>query len=405
MNMSGIRNRNERLISSWPRAVARWIPIWVPYQLLRLGESVCHALFAMFLCSLFVFHHFFGNTDMWGAPRDRARERKWSQDWKQHRKEEAYWRPPPLQMPRKRRLSLPLETPKRRRFWDLRKIEPQKAFYQQQSPLGRLPEELRRLIYFHLVGDKRFHVQDSYKRFGCVECVSDGPTACEHLLDCLKPHMDMTPRIGDQRPPSTGTRLALSSHGFLSIKPKSAEKSNTDVTNTELLALGKTCRLLYDGYLDTLYTTPTFSFASLRQFEIFSTTIPPHRLTSITSLEFYCELHSSHYDRLDIGWEEISTSRWRKAWEIIANMDGLRYLHVDLRMNRLIRRPEDSAGGVHKWMEDRIFGPMLGVRQPRVFDVVVNWYQSRHFVLRDAPFTLERKEDRLTWSDYRTGYD
>lgn len=148
----------------------------------------------------------------------------------------------------------------------------------------------------------------------------------------------------------------------------------------------------YTGYLDTLYSTTTFAFTSLRQFQTFTTTIPPHRLQKITTLEIYTELDSSHLGHLDTGWEEIKHSQWRKSWEIIATMSKLRFLHVHIRMDdgRLV--PETSYSGVHKWMEDRIFDPMRGLRGPDVFKVEVNWGKSREFVLgEDAPFLLERR--------------
>jgi hypothetical protein len=397
--MSEICNRKTHRISSWPGLIAQRIPRWVSHRLLLLAESVCLALCIPLIYFFFLCLQLFGSPNTCGQPRNPARERQWKRDWKRYRAEEEYWKPTPLGIPRKRRLSLPIGPFVRSRWWDLRRTKPQTVFNQQRSPLGRLPAELRLLIYAHLVEGKRFHIQDSFKRFGSVECISTDPNACDHVLECLAPQMDTTPRIRDQRPPSTGTRLALSSYDHLSKKPKCVGANDASTPRHEILALAKTCRLLYCGYLDTLYTASTFSFTSLSQFQIFSTTIPLHRLMSITSLDFHCELHSSHQDRLDVGWEEIATSRWKKAWEIVAKMEALRFIHVDLRVNSLNRRPEHSAGGVHKWMEHRIFDPMRDVRQAKVFDVVVNWYQSEGFVLGYAPFTLERRDDRLSWRD------
>jgi hypothetical protein len=397
--MSSSRSEKERLISSWPRPIARWTPRWLPYKLLRLGQSITMVFCGPFLYLYLIYVLHFGDTDMWGVRRDRASERQSALKWKQHKKEEAYWRPTALSPIKKRRFYVMPEWLVRWRWWGWGSRTPPTPLDQQQSPLGRLPEELRQLIFAHLLAGRRLHIQDSYKRCGSVECTCTDASTCGQVLICLRPHMDSTPRIGDQKPPSMGTRLTLSSYDHLEIKPESVEGHNTDAPHHELLALAKTCRLLSSGYLDALYTNLTLSFTSLRQFQNFSATIPPHRLNRIVSLEFHSELQTFASDRQDQAWEEISRSKWRKSWEVIADMERLRSIHVDLRLDRMHRELEHGAGGVNKWMEDRIFDPMRGVRQAREFEVVVNWRQSRRFVLGPAPFTLERREDRAAWSD------
>jgi hypothetical protein len=342
---------------------------------------------------------------MWGAPRDRARERERARIWKQYRKEEEYWKPTPLELSRRRRLSLPLKPVKisRRSWWNWKKDEvQQQSFDQLQSPLGRLPEELREMIYAHLVAGRRLHVQQTYRRFGYVECASHNSptetTTCDQVFECLKPHLNKATGVGNYGP-STGSRLNLSSYERLKMRPKTVEGGDDiPCPSNEMLALAETCRLFYTGYISSLYALTVFAFTSLKQFQTFSTTIPLRHLNTIKSLQFSSEVGSSFHDRLDIGWEEVPTSQWKRAWETIANMEKLRFLRVDLRMNEMHRIPETSASGVHKWMEERIFGPMKEVGQTSIFEVSVNWNESRGFVLGETSFTLARKWERVAWS-------
>jgi hypothetical protein len=342
---------------------------------------------------------------MWGATRDRAKERQDAKDWKQYRKAEEYWKPKTMDPPRAERSGLLLESVKAKRdsWWSWKRDEvPQRSFDQLQSPLGRLPEELRVLIYAHLVTTQRLHVQESYKRFGFVMCASNNSSEvamiCDQVFECLEPHLNTaTGRFSNR--PSLGSRLDLSSYKKFKIKPKLLDgRHDIRCTRSEMQALAKTCRLLYTGYINSLYSLPSFAFTSLKQFQTFSTTIPLHHLNTITSLQFSSEIGSYSHDRLDVAWEDIKGSQWKSAWEIIASMHRLRVLTVDLRMGKLHRVPETSSVGVHKWMEERIFEPMKGVKQTSTFKVCVNWMESRSFVLGEVPFMLERDFGRVKWN-------
>jgi hypothetical protein len=402
--------KRQRLVASWPAPMARHIPEWIPYHILRIADSIAIKATTVLICVLFIGHNIFSNTDIWGARRDRSEERRRAREWKQYNQEEVSWKPTPLELPRKRRLRLPLEPMivEKRGWWIWKNHEAQQqSFDQLQSPLGRLPEELRAIVYAHLVTGRRLHIQESYKRFGFVECASnDYPgetTTCKQVFGCLEPYLNKVRGLGNYTP-STGSRLYLSSYQGFRMKPKSVKGINDiPCPRDELLAVAKTCRLLYTGYISSLYSLTTFAFTSLKQFQTFATTIPPHYLNKITSFQLYSEIGSSFRDRLDVGWEDRPTSQWKRAWEIIANMQRLRILRVDLRLERLHRGPETSSSGVHRWMEHRIFGPMQGVRQTCVFEVSVNWVESQGFLLEDPVFTLERESGSVAWSDSIAG--
>jgi hypothetical protein len=370
--------------------------------MLRVVESIAIRLLSLLRVIPLFWNDMFGSTDMWGRPRDRVKERQDAKDWVQYGKAEEYWKPKPLDSPRRRRSSLLLEPvrAKRQSWWSWKADEvPQQSFDQLQSPLGRLPEELRELIYAYLVPKQRLHVQESYKRFGFVKCASNNSlevtTTCDQVFGCLEPHLNTaTGRFNSL--PSLGSRLDLSSYEEFKIKPKLMEgRNDIRCPRSEMLALAKTCRLLYTCYISSLYSLPIFAFTSLKQLQTFSTTIPLHHLNTVTSLQFSSEIGSYSNDRLDVAWEEIQNSQWKSAWEVIASMHRLRDLRVDLRMRKL----STSSAGDHKWMEERIFGPMKGVEQTIKFDVWVNWMESRGFVLGEVPFTLERDLERPAWSD------
>jgi hypothetical protein len=200
--------------------------------------------------------------------------------------------------------------------------------------------------------------------------------------------------MGDTVKPSIGSRMLLSSYTGLALKPKTS-KFTTDIPpRDELLAVAKSCRLLYTGYLDTLYATTTFCFTSARQFQTFSATLPRHRLAAISSLELHAELATG-----SLGWDEREQAQWDGAWATVAGMPGLRCVAADLRVCRRSAAPDASGSCVRWGMETHIFDPMKRVRHVKRFDVVVNWGRSRDYELGEALFTLERDPHRAAWSD------
>lgn len=252
MSSTSASAKKHNLINNWPRPIARWTPTWIPYPVLKIAEWVVYSITTSAFMLFMIAHHFFGNTDLWGVRRDRAKERQWNLEWKVHRKEETYWKPPMLSTVRKRRLSLPLEL-KSSPWW--KRERPQRTFDQQQSPLGRLPEELRLQIYCCLVAGQRLHLQESYQRFGLVGCeynhYPEGPATCNQLYHCIESQLDKSHTKGDQY---TGYRLTLSSYEHLRMKPMLAG-SYTLLPKTETLALAKTCRLLPVSLIPLLHTS------------------------------------------------------------------------------------------------------------------------------------------------------
>jgi hypothetical protein len=157
-------------------------------------------------------------------------------EWRRACAEEQYWEPPALSN-RRRRQSLSLHSAERRHPFLARK---QKTYSQLQSPFFRLPEEIRSMIYAYLVLGKRFHIQQSYRRFGYVECLLRSDQDCHLPHECIKDQLDRT-----QREPKTTpwSRLVISHHQSQNLKYKPQSQDASSIAKCELLALAKTCRI------------------------------------------------------------------------------------------------------------------------------------------------------------------
>jgi len=119
---------------------------------------------------------------------------------------------------------------------------------------AKLPEEMRLVIYGYVLGGRRLHVLQSYRRFGYVECVqqqTSGVTkaveaeeekACTDHLRCLQSQMDVT----ESEPHLTlVSRLTLERSGGverLKVRPRLLEGCRGTCA-WEMLAIAKTCRL------------------------------------------------------------------------------------------------------------------------------------------------------------------
>lgn len=83
----------------------------------------------------------------------------------------------------------------------------------------------------------------------------------------------------------------------------------------------------------------------------------------------------------------------------MAGMAKLKSVRLEVRMDGLSKGPETSSSGVHAWMEERVFDPLRQINHLEIFEVTVNWYQSRDFVLGYVPFRLKRDDGLEAWSE------
>jgi len=174
---------------------------------------------------------------------------------------------------------------------------------------GRLPYELRRMIYVCILGNDLVRVTCVWgkKRFG---------------------HFD--------------------SNDLAYTFDRTRSKSK--------VALLKTCRQIYIEAMEVLYTTNTFGFSfnknNLEPHGYFPSTIRPSRLASITSLRIDCEV-----DTFDSFERESAKGNWQLLWgEIATKMPGLKEL--TMRLPESTRHNSNFRFG----LEEEWLKPILEVR-------------------------------------------
>ena len=261
------------------------------------------------------------------------------------------------------------------------------TYAQLQSSLFNVPLEIRRLIYRYALTSDIKHIVRLGPRLGHIHCRDPQYT---------RPWFHRCWGITVK-----GSDLHHGPHNDFLTDEGTGKKNKRG-----LLLLVMACRRIYAEAIPVLYGETTFSMLHLESLIFLSETILPHRLNTIRSVElgwyFYFPhpLYSRGAQDLDRTRHDIAT--WERVWSILADMEGLRMLRVDL---------------VGRWMEpltaeqERLLvWPAMQVKRPRVWDLIIDWEdpggnrfdweaQGAPFkVVRDEGFGNERFEEASIWN-------
>lgn len=147
------------------------------------------------------------------------------------------------------------------------------------------------------------------------------------------------------------------------------------------------CRWIYTEAIPVLYGDNTFSMPHLESVISLADTILPQRFNSIRSVElgwyFYIPypLYAPEFQPIDYPPYDIAT--WKRVWSILANMEGLLQLRVDLVGRWSLTADE----------EGRLLGPAMKVQRPRVWEMRVDWQDvGVDWEAQGAPFRIVRDE-------------
>ncbi|CAD6570015.1 MAG: hypothetical protein ASARMPREDX12_003273 [Alectoria sarmentosa] len=248
---------------------------------------------------------------------------------------------------------------------------------QLQSPLFHLPLEIRRLIYRHTLVSGVTHIVRLGPRLGHVRCRDR-----HHVRPW--PHRCWGAAV-------TGSDLHHVSHD----EPLNDEETEEDKRG--LLPLIMACRQIYIEAIPVLYGDNTFSMLHLESMISLADTILPQRLNGIRSVElgwyFYIPypLYTRKFQPMDYPPYDIAT--WERVWFILANMESLMRLRVDL---------------VGRWIEPltadeerQLLGPAMEVKRPRMWDMRIDWEDTEvDWEAQGAPFRIVR--DERTWDEGNT---
>ncbi|KAI4220584.1 MAG: hypothetical protein LQ349_008051 [Xanthoria aureola] len=205
--------------------------------------------------------------------------------------------PRPLPAVRKRALTIPLPETEGRSWW--RKGRQGTLDQAQSSLFGRLPLEVRELIYrFYLAPDgRRIHLfRRTDRRLGHCVC-TDGPDSHSYF-----PKLDW----GYDDPSRTRA-----------WKRYSAEKP---VHSNNLLPLLKSCRRLYSEATPLLYSSNIFCFQDIATLLYFVRTVLPHRRNQIKAIQL-------PWMKTYLGFPQPN-GELSQVWEALKQMPNLQVIHI-----------------------------------------------------------------------------
>lgn len=139
----------------------------------------------------------------------------------------------------------------------------------------------------------------------------------------------------------------------------------------------------YVDAMPLLYTSTTFAFTTMEAVIAFSLAIPACRFDSINSLLISFTYDLSNPTGFSIADMTKATPRsnwprWQRTWRIVDSMAGLKTLKVRLEWGKALFAEE----------EERLLGPLCGVKGLRVFEVEVGRLKTGEH----GRFTREERE-------------
>ena len=147
------------------------------------------------------------------------------------------------------------------------------------------------------------------------------------------------------------------------------------------------CRRVYAEAIPVLYGENTFSMLHLESMIFLADTILPQRLNMVRRVElgWYFPIPLPLYSRKfqAMVYPPLDIAPWERVWWILANMEGLRKLRIDL---------------VGRWVEPiaadeerRLLSPAMKVTRPGVWDMRVDWEDAGvDWEVQGAPFRVVR---------------
>lgn len=245
---------------------------------------------------------------------------------------------------------------------------PPTTFAQLQSPLfSNLPLEIRRLIYHHALVSRSTHIVRLGPRLGHIRC-----------------RLSRNARPWDHRCWGITVNGSDLYHGPHDGFPTEEE---TEENKPGLLPLVMACRRIYTEAMPVLYGDNTFSMLHLESVMSLADTILPQRLNTIRSVElgwyFYIPypLYTCKFQPMDYPPNDIAT--WERVWSILANMEGLVTLRIDLKARWMEPLTVDE--------ERQLLAPAMVVRTPRAWEMRLDWKDAGvDWEAQGAPFRVAR---------------
>ena len=144
----------------------------------------------------------------------------------------------------------------------------------------------------------------------------------------------------------------------------------------------------YEESIGMLYAENTFKFHSMGDITAMACTTLPQRIAAIRSIKCQVSCSCLYHDPIDLTGSMIydrqppnDEATWEKGWQILAGMESLQVLHVDI-MNLGYQCPLKQA----------VLEPLRAVSRPKVFEVRLHDSEIEGGLAPwdDAPFSIMR---------------
>ncbi len=136
----------------------------------------------------------------------------------------------------------------------------------------------------------------------------------------------------------------------------------------------KTCKS-YSEAIDMLYSCNVFEFQDLETIFQLPRRILPHRLNLIASIQ----VDLSYMEALQFNQScDHFPKEWESCWRIIAELQGLRELRVDINMFFELYKPHIPL--------KTILDPLRAVKGAKIFEVSIHGTMEAITEFWDAPF-------------------
>ncbi|KAF2791340.1 hypothetical protein K505DRAFT_67399 [Melanomma pulvis-pyrius CBS 109.77] len=296
---------------------------------------------------------------------------------------------PPLPLPakRKRRLSITADggPEVRTRVSTLvpnfmRKSRGQHTSPQSQCAFLKLPPEIRNQIYRLALGDQLLHIIPSLVPSSTLPPrFSWKPQPFRLRLDYAPCKYSQNPGAGGSVTPDPHSLCAIwiNGEGELHSEAQNQDRSVFGaryrrwwIRRKGVLALVKTCRIIYSEAIPLLYSTNTFSFQSPKTFLQFPPTLLSTRILLLQNLHLHFTIKGNIFLHNSQLWyhrqQRVDEESWSRACVLLKTLHKLRNLTIEL---------EDKRTGELAQAGMRLLEGLIGVEveDGGRFDVLLNW--------------------------------
>ncbi|MCJ1372319.1 hypothetical protein MMC20_003542 [Loxospora ochrophaea] len=272
-----------------------------------------------------------------------------AEDCKRTRKERKINAPQRLPRQRPRALTCPLPDESSRSWHLFKKSSPQRTLDQAQSALlARLPTEIRRLIWFEVLGGHLLHIARRPKRLLAIGC-----------------------------PENFGPELQTGQHGCWGLMNMAYfgcrtpgiyhPRSRHPAKPANLLPLLQTCRKIYTETISMLYGDNIFDINHLDTLMYLQRSVLPQRLNQIQVLNF-----TWYFVYPTVGSSvPYNLATWREACDVLASFAGLQELMLHLTGSDL------TPGTFGRSQQGPVLEALTRIKTAKKFDVFLHWSEDQ----------------------------